>query len=146
MKASTREWVVKAEEDFAAATALARPRKKPLWAPVCFHAQQCSEKYLKARLNEASIQFHKTHDLEKLLNQTLADKQMGQKKDASRRHARARSSSLRVSRSATSKGNEYCILDYHRSALQFGNVHANSMKPTQLRFRFVGGLLWLAIL
>ena len=72
MKASTREWVAKAEEDFAAATVLARPRKKPLWALVCFHAQQCVEKYLKARLNEASVQFYKTHDLEALLNQALA--------------------------------------------------------------------------
>lgn len=72
MKASTREWVIKAEEDFATATVLARPRKKPLWAPVCFHAQQCVEKYLKARLNEASVQFLKTHDLESLLNQALA--------------------------------------------------------------------------
>ncbi len=33
MKASTREWVAKAEEDFAVALTLARPRKKPLWAP-----------------------------------------------------------------------------------------------------------------
>jgi HEPN domain-containing protein len=72
MKASTREWVMKAEEDFAVTTALARPRKKPLWAPVCFHAQQCVEKYLKARLNEASVQFYKTHDLGQLLNQALA--------------------------------------------------------------------------
>jgi HEPN domain-containing protein len=72
MKASTREWVGKAEEDFAVALTLARPRKKPLWAPLCFHAQQCVEKYLKARLNEASILFHKTHDLEQLLNQALA--------------------------------------------------------------------------
>jgi len=71
MKASNREWVSKAEEDFEAAISLARPRKKPLWAPVCFHAQQCVEKYLKARLNEASIMFHKTHDLEALLNQVL---------------------------------------------------------------------------
>jgi len=71
MKASTREWIAKAEEDFAAARALARPRKKPLWAPVCFHAQQCVEKYLKARLNEASVAFYKTHDLEQLLNQAL---------------------------------------------------------------------------
>ncbi len=72
MKASTREWVVKAEEDFAAAIVLSRPRKKPLWAPVCFHAHQCAEKYLKARLNEASVQFQRTHDLEQLLNQALA--------------------------------------------------------------------------
>src|SRR5438046_9327899 len=72
MKASTREWVAKAEEDFTVALLLARPRKKPLWSPVCFHAQQCVEKYLKARLNEASIPFHRTHDLEQLLNQALA--------------------------------------------------------------------------
>ncbi len=71
MKTSTREWVAKADEDFAVALTLARPRKKPLWAPVCFHAQQCVEKYLKARLNEASIQFHRTHDLEQLLNQVV---------------------------------------------------------------------------
>jgi HEPN domain-containing protein len=71
MKHSTREWVAKAEEDFTVACTLARPRKKPLWAPVCFHAQQCVEKYLKAWLNEASVQFYKTHDLEQLLVQTL---------------------------------------------------------------------------
>ena len=72
MKASTRESVTKAEEDFAVALTLARPRKKPLWAPLCFHAQQCAEKYLKARLNEASISLHRTHDLEQLLNQAAA--------------------------------------------------------------------------
>jgi HEPN domain-containing protein len=71
MKASSREWIAKAEEDFAVAVALSCRRKKPLWSPLCFHAQQCAEKYLKARLNEASIQFFKTHDLEQLLNQVL---------------------------------------------------------------------------
>src|SRR2546426_1926885 len=71
MKASTREWIAKAEEDFAVVTTLARPRKKPLWGAVCFHAQQCAEKYLKARLNEASAPVQKTHDLEQLLNQTI---------------------------------------------------------------------------
>jgi HEPN domain-containing protein len=71
MKASTREWVAKAEEDFAVANTLARPRKLPLWSPLCVHAQQCVEKYFKARLNEASVQFHKTPDLEQLLNQVL---------------------------------------------------------------------------
>src|SRR5256712_8072467 len=72
MKASTRDWVAKAEEDFAVALTLARPRKKPLWAPLCFHTQQCVEKYLKARLNEASILFLRTHDLEQLLNEAVA--------------------------------------------------------------------------
>ena len=72
MKTSTREWIAKAEEDFAVGRVLARPHKQPLWAPLCFHAQQCVEKYLKARLNEAAVQFHKTHDLEQLLDQALA--------------------------------------------------------------------------
>ena len=72
MKPSTREWVVKAEEDFATAQALARPRKKPLWGRVGFHIQQCIEKYLKARLNESGTVFSKTHALDQLLNQTVA--------------------------------------------------------------------------
>jgi HEPN domain-containing protein len=67
MKASTREWIAKAEEDFAVATSLARRRKKPLWGPLAFHAQQCVEKYLKVRLNEAGVSFGKTHNLEQLL-------------------------------------------------------------------------------
>jgi HEPN domain-containing protein len=71
MKASTREWIAKAEEDFAAATTLARPRKKTSLGTVCFHAEQCVEKYLKARLNEASIALQRTHDLEHLLNAVL---------------------------------------------------------------------------
>jgi HEPN domain-containing protein len=68
MKASTREWTKKAEEDFLAATALNRRRKKPLWNIVCFHVQQTVEKYLKARLEEAGLSVPKTHDLLHLLN------------------------------------------------------------------------------
>jgi HEPN domain-containing protein len=34
---------------------------------VCFHAQQCAEKYLKAVLHEWGIAFPKTHDLEALV-------------------------------------------------------------------------------
>lgn len=37
-----------------------------------FTRSNAAEKYLKARLNEASVHFHKTHDLENLLNQALA--------------------------------------------------------------------------
>lgn len=72
MKASTREWLAKAEEDYATAVILAHPRRRPLWGPVCFHAQQCLEKYLKARLNEASLPIAKTLDLEQLLNRASA--------------------------------------------------------------------------
>ena len=45
--------------------------QKPLWAPLSFHAQQCAEKYLKARLNEAGLPIQRTHDLAQLLNQAL---------------------------------------------------------------------------
>jgi len=72
MKASTREWVVKAEEDFLAATALNRRRKKPLWNIVSFHAQQAVEKYLKARLEESALAVPRTHDLVYLLNLVAA--------------------------------------------------------------------------
>jgi HEPN domain-containing protein len=67
MKTSTREWLLKAEEDFLAATALNRRRKQPLLNVVCFHAQQAVEKYLKARLEEAGLAVPKTHDLLHLL-------------------------------------------------------------------------------
>jgi HEPN domain-containing protein len=72
MKQSTREWVAKAEEDFLAASALNRPRKRSLWNVVCFHVQQTVEKYLKARLEEAGHGVPKTHDLLHLLNLVTA--------------------------------------------------------------------------
>jgi len=68
MKAATREWVDKAEADYAAALLLRRSRKKHSRDIVCFHLQQCVEKYLKARLEEAGIPFPRTHDLERLLD------------------------------------------------------------------------------
>jgi HEPN domain-containing protein len=71
MKPSTREWVAKAEEDYLAALDLARRRKRPLWSGVCFHAQQCAEKYLKARMEEAGLPLQRTHDLDALLNHVL---------------------------------------------------------------------------
>jgi HEPN domain-containing protein len=66
MKPLTSEWVLKAEEDFIAATQLARHDKPPVPNVVCFHCQQCVEKYLKARLQEADTTFPKTHDLPEL--------------------------------------------------------------------------------
>lgn len=44
-----------------------RARKDPSYNVACFHAQQCAEKYLKARLVEAGAAFLKTHDLLLLL-------------------------------------------------------------------------------
>jgi HEPN domain-containing protein len=62
MKRTTSEWAQKAEGDWRVA-----PRERqspdPVWEAVCFHAQQCAEKYLKALLEEREIAFAKTHDL-----------------------------------------------------------------------------------
>ncbi len=60
-------WVEKAEEDFALAKS-ALQRKKPLLTGVCFHAQQCAEKYMKALLVSKNAIFPKTHDLLMLNN------------------------------------------------------------------------------
>ena len=63
-----REWVEKAEGDFEAMTRMARVRNRPaILESVCFHAQQCAEKYLKARLQDLEILFPKSHDLTQLL-------------------------------------------------------------------------------
>lgn len=67
MKATTREWISKAEGDWNAANLLFRARKSSNHDATCFHAQQCAEKYLKARLEETGIASGKTHDLVKLL-------------------------------------------------------------------------------
>jgi HEPN domain-containing protein len=67
MKLLTREWIEKAEGDFTTASREMRARKSPNYDAACFHAQQCAEKYLKALLQEAAIQFGKTHHLISLL-------------------------------------------------------------------------------
>jgi len=71
MKAITREWVDKAEADYAAALLLRKSRKKHARDIVCFHLQQCVEKYLKARLEEGGMAYPRTHDLERLLDLAL---------------------------------------------------------------------------
>ena len=63
MKPTTLEWLNKAEDDWHVAQMTYRARKHPSYDAAVFHAQQCAEKYLKARLEEASIAFTRTHDL-----------------------------------------------------------------------------------
>ena len=60
-----KSWIAYAEEDFNATKTLLS-LKKPLRAAVCFHAQQCAEKYLKALLILKDVDFPKTHDLPSL--------------------------------------------------------------------------------
>lgn len=63
MKPTTLEWIDKAEEDWHVAQMSYRARKHPGYDAAVFHAQQCAEKYLKARLEEATMSFARTHDL-----------------------------------------------------------------------------------
>ncbi|MFI5379950.1 MAG: HEPN domain-containing protein [Tepidisphaerales bacterium] len=67
----TLEWVTKAEGDFHTAQREVRARKLPNHDSACFHSQQCVEKYVKARLQEAGIAIPHTHDLELLLKLAL---------------------------------------------------------------------------
>lgn len=71
MKPITAEWIAKAEGDFAMVERECRARKNPNFDGACFHAQQCAEKYLKARLCEGEIAFGKIHDLVALLDHVL---------------------------------------------------------------------------
>jgi HEPN domain-containing protein len=61
------EWVRKADEDLGAATHLLRVGRECPTSSVAFHAQQCVEKYLKAVLAFNSVEFPKTHDIERLV-------------------------------------------------------------------------------
>ncbi len=63
-----RQWIARAEEDLLNAEHTLTLRERCPLGTVCFHAQQCAEKYLKALLTYRAIEFPKTHDLVLLLN------------------------------------------------------------------------------
>lgn len=65
------EWIEKAEEDYRVALALRRLRANPAHSSVCFHAQQCIEKYFKGILQKNGDTIRKTHSLPSLLDQCL---------------------------------------------------------------------------
>jgi HEPN domain-containing protein len=62
-----KEWIKKAEKDLIAAKHLLSIKPNPPYDIICFHAQQCAEKYIKAFLIYKEIEFEKTHDLGKLV-------------------------------------------------------------------------------
>ena len=62
-----REWQVKAENDLTTAAHTLTLGDDGPTDTVCFHAQQCVEKYLKALLVYRATPFPKTHDLGKLV-------------------------------------------------------------------------------
>ncbi|MBI5244305.1 MAG: HEPN domain-containing protein [Elusimicrobia bacterium] len=61
-----REWVEKAENDLKTAAHTLRMGGGCPTDTVCFHAQQCVEKYLKGLLVFQEISFPRTHDIGEL--------------------------------------------------------------------------------
>src|SRR5258708_2803394 len=62
-----RQWVQKAEHDLTNAAHTLKLGKRAPTDTVCFHAQQCVEKYLKALLVAQEIDFGRTHSISALL-------------------------------------------------------------------------------
>ena len=62
-----RQWVERAEEDLRAAEHLLVWQESCPTSTVCFHAQQCVEKYLKAFLTSGQIEFPKMHSIVELM-------------------------------------------------------------------------------
>lgn len=67
----TMEWIEKAEGDYRIASRELDVIENPSYEGVCFHIQQCVEKYLKALLTHKNQAVFKTHDLEQLLYKVM---------------------------------------------------------------------------
>lgn len=66
--AVARDWVRKAENDLTNAAHTLKLGADGPTDTVCFHSQQCVEKYLKALFVLRGVDFPRTHDLEKLVS------------------------------------------------------------------------------
>ena len=66
------QWIEKAEHDLKNAEHTLTLEKDCPFDTICFHAQQCAEKYLKALLLSQSLDFPKTHDLRVLIQLVLS--------------------------------------------------------------------------
>lgn len=66
MRPETRAWINKAEGDFVSLQREFAVSENPNYDLVCFLAQQCAEKYLKALLVELATPFPYSHDLIKI--------------------------------------------------------------------------------
>jgi len=62
------EWVAKAEEDYKTVEELHSKPLSEFANTICFHSQQCAEKYLKALLVKFGIEPPWIHTLESLLD------------------------------------------------------------------------------
>jgi HEPN domain-containing protein len=60
---TVKEWIAKAEGDFAVASRELRARKSPNYDAVCFHCQQCIEKLMKGLAIQLGVAPPRTHAL-----------------------------------------------------------------------------------
>jgi HEPN domain-containing protein len=72
-----REWTSKGDNDLKNAVHTLKLGKDCPTDTVCFHAQQCVEKYLKAFLVALEKQFPRTHDVESLISLMPKDIRLG---------------------------------------------------------------------
>jgi HEPN domain-containing protein len=63
MNGTVREWVEKAEADYRTGSRELAASEKPNYDAVCYHAQQCVEKLMKALLIHRGILPPRTHNL-----------------------------------------------------------------------------------
>jgi HEPN domain-containing protein len=70
---SVARWASKADHDFRNAEYTLTLQEECPFDTVCFHAQQCAEKYLKALLLQTGSEPPRTHDLRLLLQRMPAD-------------------------------------------------------------------------
>ena len=63
MNATVKEWISKAEGDYRTAERELHPTGTPNFDAVCFHAEQCAEKLMKAMLIHLAITPPRSHDL-----------------------------------------------------------------------------------
>jgi HEPN domain-containing protein len=75
-------WTQKAEHDFVAAKHMMELVEQGLTDIVCFHSQQCAEKYLKALLLHEGVAFPKTHDLRLLWDLVPSHISLGLRREA----------------------------------------------------------------
>ena len=66
MNGTVREWMDKAEGDYRTARREFQTADEPNYDAVCFHAQQCVEKWMKAVLIHNSVDPPRIHNLERL--------------------------------------------------------------------------------
>src|SRR3989344_9145454 len=62
-----KQWIEKAENDLRNAEHTFTLRENCPYDTICFHAQQCVEKYIKALLIHLAIDFPKIHDIGELI-------------------------------------------------------------------------------